>query len=88
MQCVIDSPAMARNKLVRTGAFTAVAEDGREFRVYVFQPSVHYATEWFQGETELLTRDGEAVEYTSKGNYEVLQVYEHVKVKTVDPRAP
>lgn len=88
MQCVIDGAAMARNKLARTGAFTAVAEDGREFRVYVFQPSVHYATEWFEGETELLTRDGEVVDYISKGNYEVFQVYEHVEVKAVDPRAP
>lgn len=88
MQCLFDGVATARRKLLRMGSFAAVAEDKREFRIYVFQPSALYGMEWFEGKTELLTRDGEAVKYIAKGQFEVLQVYEQVPVMSYDPRAP
>jgi hypothetical protein len=79
---------MLRTASVQVGALTAIAEDGREFRIYVFQPSADYEMEWLEGETELWTRDEEAVRYLEPGHYEVQTPFEQVAVKCIDSQAP
>jgi hypothetical protein len=56
----------------KTGEFQANADDGREFVVYEYTTFFHSAGQVIPGLKELVTSDGQHVNFKEEGVYEIV----------------